>query len=194
VIVVDDGSDDGSGAVARGYGDRILVERQERKGAGAARNRAVELARGGYFAFLDADDRYLPAKLDHQLAALLQDPALDMVFGLVREFVSPELPPETLATIRSPAPVSAWVAPSTMLIRREAFARVGPFSTDVRIGEAVDWHARSREAGLKGLSLEDAVLERRLHGRNSSIRESDSHSDYLHVVRAALERRRAQGR
>ena len=91
VIVVDDGSEDETRAVAERYGDRIRLTRQDRSGAGAARNLAVGLASGAYLAFLDADDRFLPEKLEHQLAALHADPELDMVFGHVREFVSPEL-------------------------------------------------------------------------------------------------------
>ena len=106
VIVVDDGSEDDTWAVAKTYGDRIRLARQARGGAGAARNVAVGLATGTYLAFLDADDRFTPTKLEHQLAALDADLALDVVFGHVREFVSPELPPEARARIRPPAPPS----------------------------------------------------------------------------------------
>ncbi len=54
LIVVDDGSDDGSGDVASSYSE-VRCVRQERGGNGAARNRAVELASHDFFAFLDAD-------------------------------------------------------------------------------------------------------------------------------------------
>jgi glycosyltransferase involved in cell wall biosynthesis len=192
VIVVDDGSEDGTAAVARGYGDHIRFESQPRAGAGAARNRAVELARGPYFGFLDADDRFRPRKLERQLAALQDDPELDMVFGHVEEFVSPELPAEALVGRRSPALPSPWLSPTLMLIRRESFGRVGPFRTDLRLGETVDWYARATDAGLKGLTLPEIVLERRLHARNSSIREGDAQSNYFEVVRAALARRQAR--
>ena len=134
LIVVDDGSDDGTGDVARSYGDRLTLVRQERGGNGAARNTAVAQARGDFFAFLDADDRFTPAKLALQLAALRADPELDVVFGHVREFVSPELTPEQRKLVRPPAPVSPWAAPNLMLIRRESFERVRYLRQPTRSG------------------------------------------------------------
>jgi glycosyltransferase involved in cell wall biosynthesis len=192
VIVVDDGSEDETRSVAETYGDRIRFTSQERSGAGAARNTAVGLANGDYLAFLDADDRFLPEKLEHQLAALHADPDLDMVFGHVREFVSPELPAEVRAAIRPPAEPSPWTAPNLMLIRRDSFDRVGPFATDLRVAETVDWYARAIDGALKGLTLPQVVLERRLHPQNSGMRERDARSDYLQVIRASMERRRRQ--
>src|SRR5436305_2004259 len=121
------GTTDGSGDVARSFPD-VRVVRQENAGNGAARNRAVEEARGNLYAFLDADDRFTPGKLTLQKGALDADPGLDMVFGHVREFLSPELDEQTKASLRPPAPEPMpWTAPNLMLIRREAFERVGPF-------------------------------------------------------------------
>ena len=192
LIVVDDGSTDGSGDVARSYGDSLLYAYQERAGIGAARNRAVGLASGRFFAFLDADDRFVSGKLDRQYAALEADEELDVVFGHVREFVSPELAEEERDSIRSPAPAAPWTAPNLMLIRREAFLRVGVFSETLKVGVTVDWYARALEAGLRGLMLPEVVLERRLHLANNGIRERDSRSQYVHVLKASLDRRRAR--
>ncbi len=194
LIVVDDGSEDGSGEVARRYGAALTYARQENAGNGSARNHAVRLASGELLAFLDADDRFVPGKLEHQFAALQADPTLDMVFGHVREFVSPELTEVQRATVRPPAPQPLpWPAPNLMLIRRESFARVGPFSESVKVGVTVDWYARAAEAGLRSAMLPEVVLERRLHLTNNGLRERDSRQQYLHVLKAALDRRRAHG-
>jgi glycosyltransferase involved in cell wall biosynthesis len=191
LIVVDDGSTDGSADVARSFPD-VRVFHQENGGNGSARNRAVEEASGELYAFLDADDRFTPGKLTLQKAALDADPGLDMVFGHVREFVSPELDDETRARIRPPAPEPMpWTAANLMLIGRDSFHRVGPFTTRVRVGVTVDWFARASEAGLRYAILPDVVLERRLHTQNNGLRERDSRSQYLEVIRQAMERRRA---
>jgi glycosyltransferase involved in cell wall biosynthesis len=193
LIVVDDGSNDGSAAVAKSF-PQVNYFFQENAGNGAARNRAVEAATGDLFAFVDADDRFTPGKLTLQKAALDADPALDMVFGHVREFLSPELDEETRSALRPPAPEPMpWTAPNLMLIRRESFLRVGPFSTTFRVGVTVDWFARASEAGLRYAVLPEVVLERRLHTQNNGLRERGARSQYLDVIRAAMERRRAAG-
>ena len=126
--------------------------------------------------------------------ALGADPALDMVFGHVREFVSPELGEEERQGIRPPAAEPLpWTAPNLMLIRRASFEKVGGFSTELRVGVTVDWFARASEAGLRSLILPEVVLERRLHTQNNGLRERDARSQYLHVLKAAMDRRRAAG-
>ncbi|MCA9235965.1 MAG: glycosyltransferase family 2 protein [Planctomycetales bacterium] len=73
VIVVDDGSTDDSVAVLKSFGDAIRWETGPNRGACAARNRGMALARGAYLQFLDADDLLFPTKLAAQLAAMGDD-------------------------------------------------------------------------------------------------------------------------
>jgi len=191
LIVVDDGSTDGSGAVAETYGPAVRCIRQERGGMAAARNRAVEAARGEFFAFLDADDRFPVDKLERQLAVFDEDPELDVVYGHVTEFVTPDLDEESRALLRAPNHDVPWPTPNLMLVRREAFFRVGLFSTALRVGIGVDWHARANELGLKSTVPAILALERRLHAENNGIRERQFKPQYLHVLKASLDRRRA---
>jgi glycosyltransferase involved in cell wall biosynthesis len=190
VIVADDGSEDDTVEVARSYGDPVRLVQQERGGNGAARNAAVAVAGGQYYAFLDADDRFMPGKLQAQMDALDGDPGLDVVFGHVREFVSPELSAEVKATIRPPADPQPWAAPNLMLIRREAFERVGLFATHLRVGVTVDWYARATEIPLQSFVLPEVVLERRLHTQNNGRREQDAQAQYIQVLKASMDRRR----
>ena len=89
-------------------------------------------------------------------------------------------------------PDAPWPTPNLMLIRRESFLRVGRFSTALRVGVGVDWYARAVELPLNMSILPAVVLERRLHAENNGLRESDSRVQYLHVLKASLDRRRAQ--
>ena len=191
LIVFDDGSTDGSGDVARSFGTALRYERQANSGMGAARNSAVALTEGRYLSFLDADDRFRPEKLSRQMAVMEADSSVDMVFGLMTEFVSPDLDEAAAALLRPPVDRQAWRTPNLMLVRREAFDRVGAFSTALRVGIGVDWYARAKEIGLRESVPPYVMLERRLHSDNNGIRQRDSRALYLSVLKSSLDRRRA---
>jgi len=190
LIVVDDGSDDGSGSIARAYGEPVRCITQERGGMAAARNRAVGEAGGDYFAFLDADDRFRPHKIERQLSFFASDPALDAVFGHVTEFLSPDLDDAARSRLRRPVDDMPWPTPNLMLVKRDSFFKVGLFSTELKVGIGLDWYARAMEAGLKTVVPVIVVLERRLHADNNGIRQSEQRPQYLHVLKASLDRRR----
>ncbi len=89
ILVVDDGSTDDTAAVARRYPEVRLVQ-QANAGAGAARNRGVAATDEALLAFLDADDVWLPHKLERQLPHV-EERGFGAVFGLVQNFVSPDV-------------------------------------------------------------------------------------------------------
>lgn len=190
VLVVDDGSSDESGDVARRFGAPVRYVRQAHAGIAAARNRGVELTHGDLLAFLDADDLWLPEKLAVQLAALAATPALDMVFGHVEQFISPDLAPAMASRLRCPEGAVAGLLPGTVLIRRPSFLRVGMFDTSYPVGEVLDWHLRAVETGLAFEVVRETVLRRRLHDNNQGIRERGSRDAYAAILKAALDRRR----
>jgi glycosyltransferase involved in cell wall biosynthesis len=194
VVVVDDGSADTTAEVAAAFGPPVRCVRRERAGVAAALNTGIQATRGELLAFLDADDYWIRDKLELQVRALIANPRLDFVLGHVSEFRSPELSTDDGARL---APRSGSVpGPSTgtMLIRREAFMRVGPFATEWTLGEFVDWYARAVDAGLEAEMLPKVLLMRRLHRANTGIRSAHSRTDYVRVVRAILERRGVAGR
>ena len=191
LIVVDDGSTDASGEIAESYGPPVRCIRQENGGMAAARNRAIPEARGEFLAFLDADDRFPLSKLREQLTVLESDPSLDVVYGHVTEFVSPDVDEAARALLREPVHDVPWPTPNLMLVRRESFLRVGLFSTDLKVGIGVDWYARAGDAGLRSAVPPLLALERRLHAENNGIRRRDARPQYLHVLKASLDRRRA---
>jgi alpha-D-ribose 1-methylphosphonate 5-triphosphate synthase subunit PhnI len=121
------------------------------------------------------------------------EPRPDIIFGHVRQFVTPELPAADRARIACPPEPQPGYLMGAMLATREAFGRIGPFATDLHVGEFVDWMARARELGLRELMLDETVLWRRLHDTNQSVRHRDSMGDFAHVLKASLDRRRAGG-
>ena len=192
ILVIDDGSTDGSAAVAEHVGAPVRCHRQVNAGAAAARNSGVALAAGEFLAFLDADDLWLEDKLPRQLAAFAEDPELDMVFGHVLQFYSPELTEDERHRLRIPLAVMPAYHPGAMLIRRDAFLRVGFCKPELRIGDFVDWHARAVELPLKSRLLPDIVMKRRLHRANLGLVARDQRAGYIHALKAALDRRRVK--
>ncbi len=193
IIVVDDGSTDGSARVVRRFSSAVRYVFQPNAGIGAARNRGVALAEGDFLAFLDADDLWTEDKLGLQLAAFAEDPGLEAVFGLAIQFHSPEIDAAARSRIHCPSrPAPGYVA-GAMLVRRSAFERVGPFEAGWRVGEFVDWYLRATEAGLRERVLPEVVLRRRLHKTNQGIRERAAATDYARILKASLDRRRAAG-
>jgi glycosyltransferase involved in cell wall biosynthesis len=193
VIVVDDGSTDRSGEVAKSFAERgVQYCHQVHAGIGPARNTGVELAQGEYLAFLDADDRWPLAKIERQLNAFDTDPALEMVFGQALQLQNG---PEWEAAVKDYKPsvpgMVPGMVPGTMLIKRDAFFRVGLFKGDLKVGEFIDWYARAVELKVRSLLMPDLFLWRRIHGSNQGVRERQSVSDYARVLKAKLDRQRA---
>jgi len=180
IVVVDDGSTDGTAAVVRGVpGVRYL--HQANGGQASALNLGLRHVEGGFLCFLDADDLWPPDKLDLQLRAFEHDPALDMVFGQAEQFRQDD------GSTDAPQPARVHGA---MLIRTASFARVGELDTSYRIGTLLDWYARARELGLRERVLDEVVLRRRVHGDNTGVIHGGDRSAYLKIVKAALDRRR----
>lgn len=195
VIVVDDGSTDGSAAIVAALPspptiDLILV-RQPNQGAAVARNRGILLASGDLVAFLDADDLWQPEKLASQVMQLTQEPNVDAVICHVEGFVEPggKWPPgrdRTLFEARPP-----MYSFSTLLIHRAALDRVGMLDPRRRAGEDTEWFARARDMGLNFAVTPAILLRRRFHSSNlSHSAEAATPLQLLHIVRDSLNRRR----
>ncbi|HXJ83057.1 MAG TPA: glycosyltransferase family A protein [Candidatus Methylomirabilis sp.] len=189
ILVVDDGSTDRSAEVARSFGPRVRCAVEPHRGLPGTLNRGVDLAGGSYLAFLDADDLWTADKLERQTEALAANPRLDAVFAHVEQFLSPELDSRAsaLPALRETGP--GYLA-GTMLIRTEAFRRVGPFDLRWQIGNFGEWYLRARDAGIEHLMLPQVLLHRRLHRDNMGIRERASRGDYARILKDVLDRRR----
>jgi glycosyltransferase involved in cell wall biosynthesis len=155
LIVVDDGSTDDTPDVVAPYLDRIRYVRQEKRGKAAARNAAVELARGDLIAFCDSDDSWYPDRLERQLTAFDQHPHVGMVHGHVDVVdTSGRLLPDRTSAMRAlfgaahhPQATYASYAfecrcmSSTILVPRAVFDAVGLYDCELPI-EDYDFYLR----------------------------------------------------
>jgi glycosyltransferase involved in cell wall biosynthesis len=190
ILVVDDGSADGTGEVVQRYADRVRYYKQANQGPGGARMAGIRRTKGEFLAFLDADDLWMPNKIELQYAALRADPNLDIVFPHLEQFLSPDLTPEVAATLICDATPHPAPLISGFFTRRGVFDRVGPLRTDVK-AEFLDWYMRAQEAGVRMLTLKDVLVKRRVHPDNFTLHNKDVRHEYLSLLKASLDRRRA---
>jgi glycosyltransferase involved in cell wall biosynthesis len=176
LVVVDDGSRDGSGELAEALGARCI--RQENRGPGAARNRGVGATGAELLAFLDADDLFLPHKLERQVAHFADRSVVaacadawirrDGRRGAAKN--AGKALPATLSftDLLAGNPVVC----STVVVRREAFERAGAFDEDPALIATEDYDLWLRLARLGAFRCESEPLaEYRVHANSLSAAE-----------------------
>jgi glycosyltransferase involved in cell wall biosynthesis len=194
IIVIDDGSEDHTAEVARGWGTRVDYQRVPHGGLPYARNRGLRHSTSEFIAFVDSDDIWTPEKLDVQFAAIEKATEPSMVFGHVQQFISDDLTPEEAKAIKyDPAPLRGMF-PSTLLIRRSDCERAGPFDESIETGEFIEWCSRAVDAGIKPIVVPEIVCHRRLHRSNMGRGGASTHANYIKMIKTVLDRRREQAR
>jgi glycosyltransferase involved in cell wall biosynthesis len=200
-IIVDDASSDTTAAIAARFADRgvriVALDRQ--RGAAGARNVGIEAARGVWIAFLDADDEWLPYKLEKQVAAIRARPDVSFVFCASHEFASSG---RFLGDTYQGRPVrddeNAWkallacnfVATPTVVARRELLLRLGGFNEALKVAEDQDMWIRLALEVAPAYVPESLV---RVHVRHESLsawRLGDQYTYTLPMVERHLERLR----
>jgi glycosyltransferase involved in cell wall biosynthesis len=196
IIVADDGSCDGTRAVAKGYGEQVTYLWQPNGGALAARNLGLSAASGEYIAFLDADDLWHPEKLTLQMGRFNGRSELDICITHIQMFWTKDLSNEEAYYENHPRarPLPGYVT-TTLLARRDIFSRVGQFNTELWFGDATDWFIRAIEHGAVIELLPDVLTYHRMYPFNLTRRRSEaSREEFLQIVKASLDRRRKDGR
>ncbi|MBE0641001.1 MAG: glycosyltransferase, partial [Bacteroidales bacterium] len=190
IIVVDDGSIDDSLIIAESYPSPVKVVHQANRGAAAARNHGILLASQEFLCFLDADDLWLNDMPKALYQTLREDEGLDMAFGMVEQFISPELEESQHGHLREELKTMPGLLMGAMIIRRSAFDRVGQLDETLHLAEFIDWMSRAAQLGLKHKVIPALVMRRRIHTSNQGILKKDKMQDYTAVARAALRRSR----
>lgn len=174
IIVVDDGSKDKSIEVLKKYGEKITIIEQKNQGVSLARNNGAEKSTGEYIAFLDADDIWLPEKLERQMQKFFEDEEIglvhcsmtyidpnDEVCGQINEGMEGNVAHEFLRFTKG----VVIGAGSTGIVPRKVFEEIGGF--DHRLSTAADWDFSYRIATKYKIGfIRQPLVLYRLHNSN----------------------------
>jgi GT2 family glycosyltransferase len=185
LLIVDDGSTDGTAAILRHYAardHRVRCLFQENRGVAAAGNRGLEEARSEWVARLDADDIFLPEKLERQIAFLSRHPDAKII-GTLAGFINhagkplgivgtegPFTRAEYVRLVRENRPV--YFVNSSTLMQRETVLAAGGYREAFAPAEDVDLWIRMAEKGHLMLKVPELLLRYRLHGESLTMTQN----------------------
>jgi glycosyltransferase involved in cell wall biosynthesis len=179
IIVVDDGSTDNTQEIIRPFLKKILYIKQENSGPSAARNVGIKKSKGDYIAFLDADDHYLPPRIELMVNMLQEDKDLGFASADVNFFEDQTVilkclmkKEKKVATgwIYDKLIIDNYVSTLTVTIKRHCFNKSGYFDPSFNHGEDYDLWLRLAK-NFKYEFLEEPLAEHR-------IREGSLSTDY----------------
>lgn len=172
-IVMDGGSTDGTLELLPAYGDRLLFTSGKDKGPADAIHRGFQAARGKIFAWLNADDTYLPGAVRTAVAYIQAHPQIDVVYGegywideygaLIRRYPTLPFDPRVLER-------DCFICQPASFFRASAYQRCG-LDPDVNPSFDYDLWIRMTQRGLRFASIPDYLPNSRLHGGAITIRE-----------------------
>ena len=171
LIIVDDGSIDGSAVIAQSYKDVIYIY-QSNMGVAAARNTGLAAARGCFIAFLDADDIWHPQKLQIQIEYMQEHPSIMYTISKMNNFIEPgcNLHPQTIQSILNNEQVNL----ASLVAHKTVFDQIGAFDTRYKVGEDFEWITRAKDAGIPMVIIPEVLLQRRVHNSNTIIYSTPS--------------------
>ena len=198
VVVIDGGSDEASRDATRAAAagrPNVRWIAQDGTGLGAARNQGIACTSAPLVAFCDADDAWTPDALRLRVAALAEDPSAWAATGRVRFFdrngsdgTGDVVTGGSVAGAprRRAGTEHDGATPGAMLVRRDAFARVGPFEPTLTIGSDADWILRAEQLLGPAVPVEAVVLEKGLRPGSLSTDVDTYRREMLTIARRFL--------
>ncbi len=169
LIVVDDGSTDGTGSAVREIGADIKYHRQPNRGVSAARNWGVSISRGRHIAFLDSDDRWMKDKLEVQLGYLAAHPGIRVCHAeeiWIRDGVRVNQGKRHMkegGKIFERCLPLCVISPSSILMERGVFDELGGFDEGLPVCEDYDLWLRLTLRHRVGFIARPLVIKRGGH-------------------------------
>lgn len=194
VVVVDDGSTDGTAALVRGYGEKVRLIQQTNQGVGAALNAGFAAAGGRYIAWLSHDDVAMPEKIEAQLAEFKRDPALGLLYT---DFDLIDAGGQVTKTVRSPFFAgeellrfllrSTAINGSTVMIDgQKIHVKDGLFKPEFRYVQDGELWIRLLRAGTVFGHLPRALTQYRVHAAAGSNKVKEHFEDIEKMFRGLL--------
>jgi glycosyltransferase involved in cell wall biosynthesis len=190
IVVVDDGSTDGTAAIAMSYPGVWLI-RQKNQGPAVARNTGLANSSGTLISFLDADDYWQPKKLRVQSDYLTAHPEMGCVIGKVHNFLEDGRDlPGWISEAMMTEDGGGWNLGAS-LIQRWAFDRIGSFNVMYPLCDDLEWVVRLTEAGIPVGLVGDIFLRRRIHTTNISRNQNALARARVRLLKEHMDRRRS---
>jgi glycosyltransferase involved in cell wall biosynthesis len=189
IIVVHGESQDKTLDIISEYPDITLIQ-QKGKGVSDAYNTGIKAARADFVSFLSYDDIWTPDKLSSQMHYMLLHSDIMFTNCLTRYFLEPGIEiPEGIRkqwlTGTHPARIM-----ETLVARKKVFELVGYFNPSLRTAEDVDWYSRASDLKIPTWMLPEALLRKRIHGKNTSMQLEQNNKNLLTALREAVMRKK----
>jgi glycosyltransferase involved in cell wall biosynthesis len=190
VIVVDDGSKDGSREIIRSFGELIKFKSIDHHGAAHARNKGAEMASGGFIQFLDADDILFPHCVKRKLEAILTEEA-DVIYSGGFFFnaqgnagtYEPQCAPGQGDDTAVAHVIANTIVTTLLMVRKASLMAIGGFDETLSNGQEHDLLLRCGVEGYKFVHVPEALsLNRAGHNPNSITSMTFKDPDYLEVL------------
>jgi len=185
IIVVDDGSEDDTASVVEKLAlsdKRITLYKRKHSGVSSAINYALSVATANYVSFLDADDLWLPQKLEQQFKCLTEN-KVAICFCLLQEFESDNETEIGQQFKARPNPLKGY-SKTTFLGNKSVFEKYGLFNEDIATGDFIEWFSRALRAEEPFVMIDEVFSARRIH--NSNTTRGVNKNAFLHILKTHL--------
>ena len=189
IIIIDDGSTDGTAGVVKSLKGNVRYVHQSNKGPAAARNEGLKIADGNVIGFLDADDLWPENKLEIQLRYLCENPSVDIVLGKT-QFMRQSGVVDGRKTYEEYLKPGIFLNLGSGIFRKHVFDKVGLFDPELYYSEDADWFIRARELEVSISLIDQITLLYRIHQNNMTRGKTPAEIGFLKVIKNSLDRRR----